>query len=97
MREAVLETVEIRRLDHGNLLTHLVQQLANTCATLRIIFVVHAEIEQCELDLSQHLHGGLEIFRILHAPEQIIGNLLTALVVGGNKVQCLASPSTSFP
>ncbi len=93
VREAVGETVPLRRFHHRHFVAHLLQDLVDAPAPLRIVLEVDAEIEERELHLAQHLHGRLEVSRGEHALEERLRQRLAGLVVAGEEIQGLALPA----
>ena len=59
MPEAVLETIKRGRLEHSYFVANLRENLLNI--HMLAVFHMEQEVEQAELQLTDHLHGGLII------------------------------------
>ena len=85
--KAVGKAVEGRRLERGDLIPYLLQDLMDTATTGRFVFQVDAEVEEGEFELARHLYGGLEVLGSPQALEEVIRDRRAGFHMAGDQVQ----------
>src|SRR5690554_7278181 len=93
MAEAVLEAVEGGAGHHRDGVAHLVEQRLDLAGRGGHELVVQAQVEDRELQLAHHAHGGLEVPGRLQLGKQLGGQRLAAVDVAGDQVEALALPA----
>ncbi len=91
--KAMGEAVEGRGLHHRHPVADLVEDLVDAPAPGRVVLQVDAEVEQGELQLPDHLHGGLEVLGGLHALVEVLGQGRACVHMACDQVQGLPLPA----
>ncbi|KAF1858236.1 hypothetical protein Lal_00014736 [Lupinus albus] len=94
--ERMLEAVERRRDQDGELVAHVVDEVLHRLLAVRVEVVVQVHVDQRELHLAQGLHAGLEVLRREHLVVQRARQRLARLHVRRHALQDVPLPAEVF-